>query len=118
HSLDIEQVDRGGDARAERPDRALDHLRCELVAFVERPRPDTAREAVAFLVLHELEEVGLLALHDELAHVDFHRAAPRVGLHAADFPAGAPGTVLLDDHVTDLPRPPAPAPRAAFEDRA
>ena len=45
HRLDVEQVDRGGNAGAERLDRALDQPHRHRVLAHERARPDAARRA-------------------------------------------------------------------------
>ena len=45
HRFGVEQVDRRGDAGAERLDRAVDQLLGEVVAVVERPLPDSACQA-------------------------------------------------------------------------
>ena len=71
--------------------------------------------ARALALLHQLEQVGLAALLDELARVRFHRRATGVGLHAAAPPARAARAVQLDDDVPDLRRAAAPAPRLAVE---
>ena len=57
--------------------RSID-LGRELVAVLERARPDAARQARALVLLHQLEQVGLAALLlVQLAHVRFHRRAAR-----------------------------------------
>ena len=106
------------DPRAERPDGAIEHLDRELVAVLERARPDAARQARAVVLLHQLEQVGLAALLlVQLAHVRFHRRPPGIRLHAAAPPARAARAVDLDDHVPDLAGAAAPGPRLAVEDQ-
>src|SRR4051812_19279771 len=46
HGLDVEQVDRAGHGRAERRVRAVEDLEGELVAVLDRARPDARGEAV------------------------------------------------------------------------
>src|SRR6202035_2480068 len=90
----------------------------ELVAVLERTRPHPAGQPCPLALLHQLEQVGLPALLHELAGVLFHRATPRVGLHAPPASAGAARAVHHHHHVTDLPRPSPPSPRLAVEDQA
>src|ERR1700750_2084841 len=104
HRFDVEQVDRGGDAGAERLDRALDQLLGELVPVVERALPDAAGQPRFVVLLHQLEEVGLLTVLVPAPRLGFHRRTARVGLEAALAAAGALGAAALDHHVADLPR--------------
>ena len=85
---------------------------------VDRPLPDAAGQARFVVLLHQLEEVGLVALLVLAARLGFHRRAARVGLHAAPAPAGALGAAALDDHVADLPGGAAAQPGLAVEDEA
>ena len=70
------------------------------------------------VLLHQLEEVGLVALFVLAARLGFHRRAAGVGLHAALAPAGALGAAALDDHVADLAGGAAAEPGLAVEDEA
>ena len=56
-------------------------------------------DAVAALLLHELEDVALVALVDEAAHVALHRGAAGQRLGAAAFAAGTARPLRLEDHV-------------------
>ena len=82
-ALDVEQVHRRGDAGAERAHRALDQFLRELVAVLQRVRPDPAAERVVALRAHDLEEIRLAALALLALRLCFHRAPPGVGLEAA-----------------------------------
>src|SRR6516165_1026728 len=62
HPLEVQQVDGRGDPRAERTDRAVEHLNGQLVAMLERAGPDAARQTRAPVFLHQLEQVGLATL--------------------------------------------------------
>ena len=90
----------------------------EVVAVVEGALPDAAGQARFLVLLHQLEEVGLVPLFVQAARLGFHRRAPGVGLHAALAPARALGAAALDDHVADLPGGAAPEPGLAVEDEA
>src|SRR5215218_9627919 len=116
--LDVEQVHGRGDARAERLDGAVDEPHRHRVLADERAGPDAAGQALAALLLHDLEQVGLLALLHELARASLHRAAARVGLHAAVAAARALRPADLDDHVADLARGVAAEPQLAVEHHA
>ena len=116
--LDVEHVLHRGHAGAERQDRLVHELDGQLVVALQRPRPDAARQPVAAALAHDVEQVGLVALLLAGAGADLHRAAARVGLHAAAPPAGAARAVALDDHVADLAGGAAADPRAAVEDDA
>src|SRR6185436_12533696 len=109
HRLGVEQVAGRGDAGAERLDRPVDQLLGQLVALVEGALPDPARQAVAVVLAHQLEQIGLGA-----ALV----LAARVGLHAPLPPARALGAAPLDDHVADLAGGTAAEPRLAVEHQA
>ena len=86
--------------------------------MVQRPLPDAAGEARFPVLVHQLEEVGLVALFVLAPRLGFHRRAPGVGLHAAAPPAGALGAAALDDHVPYLAGGAAAEPRLAAEDEA
>ena len=116
--LRVEQVDRGGDAGAERLDGLLEQLERHLVVAGQRALPDAGGEPVAAALLHDLEQRGLLALLDAPARAGLHRAAAGVGLHAAAAAAAALGAVDAHDHVADLARGLAADPRLAVEDQA
>src|SRR3954468_12671714 len=116
HGLRVEQVHGGGDAVAERLDGLLEQLLRHLVAALQRSLPDAAGQPVAPALLHDLEQVRLLALLDAAAGARLHRPAPGVGLHAAAAAARAARAVHLDDHVADLRGGPAAEPRLAVED--
>src|SRR5215212_3993460 len=116
--LDVEQVHRRGDAGAERLDGAVDEPHRHRVVADERARPDAAGQALPALVLHDREQVRLLPLADELACPGLHRAAARVGLHAALAAAGALRAADLDHHVADLARGVAAEPELAVEHHA
>src|SRR2546423_1498831 len=118
HRLDIEQVDGRGDARAECGDRFLEYFLRQLVVMLERPLPDAAGQPGTSALLHQLEQLGLLALLRPLAGPGLHRGAARVGLEAPATPTRAPGTALLDDHMPDLARPAPAEPRLACENQA
>ncbi len=65
HPLDVEQVDRRGDARAERARRhGRSAARASLSLALERTRPDATRQARPAVLLHQLEEIGLAPLLD------------------------------------------------------
>ena len=116
--LGVEQVDRGGDAGAERLDGVLEQLERHLVVAGQRALPDAGGEPVAAALLHDLEQDGLLLLLDAPARAGLHRAAAGVGLHAAAAAAAALGAVDADDHVADLAGGLAADPRLAVEDQA
>src|SRR4051812_26454523 len=118
HRLRIDQVDRRGDPGAERLHRPIDEPGGEVIAVLQRAIPDAAGEAVAAMLLHDLEEDRLCALLDLPARLDLHRPAARIGLHAALAPAGAAGPALFDDHVADLRRRAAAQPLFAVQDQA
>src|SRR3954466_11805085 len=67
HGLRVEQVHGGGDAVAERLDGLLEQLLRHLVAALQRSLPDAAGQPVAPALLHDLEQVRLLALLDAAA---------------------------------------------------
>ena len=115
HGVRVEQVDRGGDAVAERLDRVLEQLERHLVVARQRALPDPGGQAVAAALLHDLEQDGLLLLLDAPARAGLHRAAAGVGLHAPAAPAAALGAVDAHDHVADLAGGPAADPRLALE---
>ena len=60
--LDVEQRHRRPDADAERLDGAQDEGLGHLVAGLQRPQPDPAREPVAAALLHQLEKDGRTVL--------------------------------------------------------
>src|SRR6202012_609209 len=99
-------------------DRAVDQLDRELVAVVDRAVPDAAGQPRFVVLLHQLEEVGLLAVLLTAARLRFHRRAARVGLHAAAPAARAFGAAAFDHHVADLPGRAAAEPGLAAEDQA
>src|SRR3954454_17189091 len=113
--LDVEQVHRRGDPRAQRVDGAVDEPHRHRVLAHQGTRPDAAGEALTALLLHDLEEVRLLALADELACPGLHRAAARVGLHAAVAAARALRPADLDHHMADLAGGVAAEPELAVE---
>src|SRR5262245_41021162 len=86
--------------------------------MVDGTLPDAAGEAVAVVLVHQLEEVGLGPILVPAPRLGFHRATTRIGLHAASSPARALGPVALDDHVADLARGAAAEPGLAVEDEA
>src|SRR5215211_3057005 len=102
--LDVEQVHRRGDAGAERLDGAVDEPHRHRVLAHQRAGPDPTGQALAAPLLHDREQVRLLPLADELACPGLHRAAARVGLHAALAAARALRPAHLDHHVADLAR--------------
>ncbi len=118
HGLDVEQVDRRGDPRAECLDRPVEHVLGHLVALLERSRPDAAGEPGAVVVLHQLQKVCLLAFLDELAHVLLHGRTPRICLHTAPPAAGTAGAADLHDHVADLTGATTPTPLLPLQDHA
>src|SRR5262249_40174150 len=89
----------------------------QVVAVLERPLPDPARQPVPATVLHDPEEIGLRPVLDLLARLDLHRGAPGVGLHAALAAAGAASAAPLHDHVPDLAGRPPPQPGFAVRAR-
>src|SRR3954452_19923451 len=116
--LDVEQVHRRGDAGAERRDGAVGAVRephRHRVLAHQRAGPDATGQALASPLLHDLEQVRLLALADELASAGLHRAPARVGLHAALAAAGALRPAHLDHHVADLARGVAAEPELAVK---
>ena len=71
-----------------------------------------------FVFLHQLEEVGLVAVEMAPFRLSFHRFAPGIGLHAAGPATGAPGAAAFDDHVAVVsPSRAAAQPRLAAEDQ-
>src|SRR5207342_799116 len=100
--LDVEEVDRGGDARAEGGDRPVDEHDGHVVAVLERAGPDAAREPRAAVLLHDLEELRLAPALDEMPGAGLHRAAAGVGLEAAAPPARTVRSAGLHDDVSDL----------------
>src|SRR5919202_748712 len=118
NGLRLAGEERGADRAAEgaeRLDGAVDEPDRHRVLADERARPDAAREPLAALLLHDREEIGLLALAHELARAGLHRAAAGVGLHAAVAPARALRAADLDDHVADLAGGVAAEPQLAVE---
>ena len=108
---------RRGDAGAERLDGVVD----EAGRQSDRPRreravPDAARQPRAPALLHDLEQVGLLAVLVRLARPALHRRAAGVRLHAAEPPAAAALAADAHDDVADLAARAPPGPRAAVED--
>ena len=95
--------------------RLVDQPRRELVAAPQRAVPDAARQPGAAALLHDLEEVGLLALLVRLARPALHRRAAGVGLHAPEPPAAAALAADAHDDVADLARRAAAGPRPAVE---
>src|ERR1700710_1788659 len=87
-----------------------------MVVGIDRALPDAAGETRFAVLLHQLEELGLVPLFMLAAGLGFHRRAARVGLHASLAPAGALGAAALDDHVPDLAGRPAAQPGLAVED--
>ena len=71
---------------------------------------------VAAALLHDVEELGLVALLDLAASLDLHRPAPGVGLHAAVAAARAAGAAHLHHDVPDLGGGAAADPRLPAED--
>src|SRR5262249_34878394 len=88
------------------------------IAMVECTRPDSALQPRAVVLLHDLEEVGLLPARDQLAGARLHRCATRVRLEAAAPAAGAPRPAPFDDHVPDLAGRSTAGPGLAVEDDA
>ena len=115
HRLDVEHVERGADARAERPHGPVEQAGRQRVALVQRPFPHPAREPVAAPLLHDVEQHRALAALHLAARARLHRGAAGVGLHAAAAPARAAPPVLAHDHVADLGGGAAPGPRRAVE---
>src|SRR4051812_8006939 len=115
HGLDVEHVHARPHAGAERAHRALDQALGELVAALERARPDTAGQPRAATVFHDLEQHRLLAALDLLARAQLHRQAACVCLQAADAPARALRAAHLHHHVADLAGGVAADPRLAVE---
>ena len=89
----------------------------DAVAVLQGPLPDAAREPVAAALLHDLEQLRLLALLLESPGLGLHRAPARVGLHATRVAGAALGPAAADDHVADLARGAAAQPRLAAEDQ-
>src|SRR4051812_40101745 len=116
--VDVEQVLRGGDAGAERGDRARHELHRHRVLRAQRAGPDAAGQPVAAALLHDLEQLRVLAVVMQAPRAGLHGGASRVGLHAAAASAGAAGAVAAHDDVADLARGPAPEPRLAAEHEA
>src|SRR4029450_421779 len=85
--FDIEEVDRGGDAGAERGDRAADERPRELVVLLEGAFPNAARQPGTTLFIHDLEQIGLLTSRYEPPGVLLHRATTGVRLQAPAAPA-------------------------------
>src|SRR5436190_17696635 len=113
--LDVKQIDSRCDARAERFDGAVDQLDGHLVVLLQRPRPDAGRQPRPPALLHDLEQIRLLALLLQLASARFHRRASGVGLHAALAAAWALRAVDLDDDVADLAGGAAATPLLAVQ---
>ena len=97
-------------ARFDDPDR-------DLVAALERARPDAAGQPRRAALLHQLEQIGVLAPLRSLAGPRLHRRPPGVGLHAPAPAARATGAADLHDHVADLAGPAPAQPRLAVEDQ-
>ena len=68
-------------------------------------------------MLHDLDEVGLLALLALLAHPSLHIAAAGVSLNAAAVAAAALRATQLDHHVAKFACVTAAIPLAAVEDQ-
>ncbi len=115
--MDVRQVHRRRDARAECPDGAVDELVRHLVVCLQRFVPDTAGEARLTLLLHDLEEVGLLALLVPLASLKFHGGTTGVSLHTTVAAAATQCAVLCHDlHVADFAGGPAADPEFVVDD--
>src|SRR4029453_18901249 len=85
--FDIEVVDRGSDAGAERGDRATDERDREFVVLLEGAFPNAARQPSATFFVHDLEQLGLLTSRYEPPCVRFHRSSTGVCLEAPAAPA-------------------------------
>src|SRR5207244_703985 len=99
----------------ERLDRAVDDLRGHLVAMLEGAGPHAAREPAATALLHDLEQIGVLAALGQAACAGLHRGASGIGLEAAAAAAGAAPAVLLDHRMADLPSRATAGPELAVE---
>ena len=75
----------------------------------------TPLDRLAPPLTHDLEQLRLATAVGEHARPLLHRPPAGVGLHAAAASARAARAVALDDHVTDLARRAAAAPRLALE---
>src|SRR6266511_3689507 len=117
HGFEVEEVDRGSDSRGERSNRTFDQACRERVAASERFRPDAARQTVASCLLHQREELGLLALAERLARTCLHRRSAGVRLDAAATAARAARTLALDHHVAEFAGGAAAEPGLAVYDQ-
>ena len=108
--LDVEQVHRAGRREAESPHGAIDEVGGEVVALVEGLGPDAARHPGSPLLLHDRDEIAVLALGDATTRLGLHRGTAGVRLEAAPAAAGTRGPVGLDHHVADLSGCAAPEP--------
>ena len=89
------------------------------IVVLERLLPDAARQPVALRRLHQLEELGLLAVLVQPARALLHRRAARVGLDATVPAARTAAAAEPDHHVPDLAgRAPAVPPLPVEHDRA
>ena len=89
-----------------------------MVVLLEGLGPHAARQPRAFLLLHDREELGLLALVSAPASLDLHRRSPGVGLEAAATTARAWCAIGLDHHVSDLASSAASEPELVVDDDA
>ncbi len=81
------------------------------------PFPDPARQPIAAVLLHDLEQVRLAAVLVLPPRRCLHRRSARVGLQTAPPAAGTVRAAFLDHHVADLSRPAAPQPGLAVQDQ-
>src|ERR1022692_1350948 len=117
--VEIEQVDRRTDTGAERLHGAVDQPRRELVAAHERRGPDAARQAIALVLAHQLEQFRLRSFRLGPPGAPLHRRAAGGRLEAALPAARARGSVHPDDDVPELSRGAAAEPELAVDhDRA
>ena len=115
HVRHVEQVDRRRDAGAERLDSPVDQLGGHRILSLEGPGPDARLQAGAVALLHDLEQVGLVAALVQVTRAQLHGPAPGVGLEAAPAPTRALGAVDLDHHVPELAGGAAALPLLAVE---
>jgi hypothetical protein len=85
---------------------------------LERPLPDPAREALAVVLLHQLEQLRLLAGVDLLARAPLHRHPPGVGLDAPLVAGAAARAPTADDDVPELSGGAAAEPGVPVENEA
>src|SRR5207248_545662 len=100
--LDLDEIDRRRDRRAERQQRVGDDLRRELVPRLQRLLPDRAHELLAPARFHDLEQPRRPPGGERLARSRLHGYASRQSLDTSARAALAASPCEADDRVSYL----------------